>query len=84
MPKTNNKNLDDEYSSLIEYPILLRSFRAHIESINGICFIDEHELIITSSSDLNIRIFTLTGRYVGLFGQQNLWDIISIKENNSM
>jgi hypothetical protein len=74
MPTTENPKLNHEYVLLTKYPDLLQSFRAHTRSINRICFADKHELIITSSLDLNIRIFSLTGQYIGVFGQKKAWN----------
>ncbi len=67
---------------LVRYPLMLQSFRAHTEFIGKICFVDEHELIVTSSSDFNIRVFSLTGQYIGIFGQPNSWQSIVVQSVN--
>lgn len=71
----NEENLKNEFISYISYPLLLRYFRAHSKCITDIQYIDDRELIITSSVDYNVRLFTLTGSYVGIFGQETQWNI---------
>ena len=80
LPNYKNENLKEKIKSLISYPLLLRYFRAHVKLLTGIQYIDAKKLIITSS-ELNVRIFTLTGRYIGFFGQYDSWkNIITNKK----
>ncbi len=70
LPNYKDENLKEKIKSLISYPLLLRYFRAHVKLLTGIQYIDDKKVIITSS-ELNVRIFTLTGRYIGCFGQDD-------------
>lgn len=56
-----NKNLSG--------PLLVSSYRAHLQCIHHIEYIDEHELVVSNSEDKKIRIWTLSGHYVGTFGE---------------
>ncbi|XP_026819273.1 WD repeat-containing protein on Y chromosome [Rhopalosiphum maidis] len=49
-------------------PLLVSTYRAHSQRINHIDFIEKLELIISSSVDKMIRIWTLAGHYVGTLG----------------
>lgn len=63
----------------IIYPQLLIAYRAHIRPITSICYANDREIIITSSIDCTIRLFTLTGRYIGYMGQSTYWGPLSSK-----
>jgi hypothetical protein len=53
----------------IIYPKLLISYRAHLRSITSIIYANDREIVLTSSIDCTIRLFTLTGRYIGFMNQ---------------
>nr|XP_006820825.1 PREDICTED: WD repeat-containing protein on Y chromosome-like [Saccoglossus kowalevskii] len=55
--------------------IITTFWRAHIESVTSIDLVNEHNLILTSSLDFTVRLWTFDGEYVGTFGQQEPWDI---------
>ncbi|CAF1193148.1 unnamed protein product [Rotaria sordida] len=59
------------------YPQLLIAYRAHIRPITSICYANDREIVITSSIDCTIRLFTLTGRYIGYMGQSMSWGPLS-------
>jgi hypothetical protein len=69
-----NEDLKNDLKKLVSYPLLLRYFRAHIKSLTGIQYVDDRKVIVTSSSDFNVRLYTLTGRYIGFFGQDYPWN----------
>ncbi|XP_022086406.1 WD repeat-containing protein on Y chromosome-like isoform X1 [Acanthaster planci] len=56
-------------------PPVLGSWRAHIESITSMNLIQAHNVLITSSLDCTVRLWTTEGHYVGTLGQQQPWDI---------
>ncbi|XP_050062775.1 WD repeat-containing protein on Y chromosome [Aphis gossypii] len=49
-------------------PLLVSAYRAHLQRINHVEFIEKLELVVTSSVDKMIRIWTLAGHYVGTLG----------------
>ena len=57
----------------IRVPPLLNSFRGHLQSITSVDLISERELLLSASSDCSIRMWTLGGQFVGIFGQQVPW-----------
>ena len=42
-------------------------WRAHVENINSLDFIDEYKLLITASSDCSVRLWNKDGDYIGEF-----------------
>ncbi|CAI9734813.1 repeat-containing on Y chromosome-like [Octopus vulgaris] len=59
-----------------EYPPpLIGKWRGHTKSISEIIFVDDYQLLVTASSDCRVRVWTTEGLYIGVFGQNNLWNI---------
>ncbi|KAL1131814.1 hypothetical protein AAG570_011426 [Ranatra chinensis] len=58
-------------------PMLLSSFRAHVNAVNHIEYIDSNEIIITSGNDCSVRFWTLGGQYIGTLGGTMEWPRIS-------
>lgn len=54
-------------------PILLSSSKAHTKALTYITYVEKSELILTGSSDLSVRVWSLGGRYVGTFGSPVAW-----------
>lgn len=50
-------------------PKLLTSFRAHMQPVNSIDYVNDKQIILTCSSDKSIRLFSLTGQYLGILGK---------------
>lgn len=50
-------------------PRLVNAYKAHLQRISHVEYIDKMELVITSSTDNMIRIWTLAGHYVGTLGE---------------
>ncbi|KAJ3017644.1 UNVERIFIED_CONTAM: WD40 repeat domain 95 [Siphonaria sp. JEL0065] len=57
----------------ITVPPVLCQFRAHTRCIVSIDIFDTH--IVTASTDGTSRLFTSHGKYIGTFGQEQVWDI---------
>lgn len=51
--------------------------RAHTKAINSIEYVDDSSVVITASSDCAIRVWTLSGEYIGTFGET--WKPLSDK-----
>ncbi|ORX44215.1 WD40 repeat-like protein, partial [Piromyces finnis] len=54
---------------------LRKIFRAHIAAITSVSSIDSQNIILTSSKDCSVRLWTLDGDFIGTFGQDDPWDI---------
>jgi len=54
---------------------LKKIFRAHIAAITSVSSIDSQNIILTSSKDCSVRLWTLDGDFIGTFGQDDTWDI---------
>lgn len=53
----------------LKEPPLRISFRAHTKAIRHLECVNERDMIITSSDDCSVRLWTRCGRYVGTFGE---------------
>lgn len=56
-------------------PMLINSYKAHIRSVCSMEYIDEYKILISSSSDCTVRLWTAGGRYIQTMGS-------SIKHDN--
>ncbi|KAI1900934.1 hypothetical protein AGOR_G00054940 [Albula goreensis] len=59
----------DGFSISISPPKLLTSWQCHLRRILQVEFVAHLDLIITTSLDCNVRLWTFTGTYIGTFGQ---------------
>lgn len=50
-------------------PMLVNSYRAHLQKIQHVEYVAKLELIFTSSVDKSIRVWALAGHYVGTLGE---------------
>lgn len=66
-----------EPKTTLKWPLLVNSYRAHTKAINSIEYVDDSSVVITASSDCAIRVWTLSGEYIGTFGET--WKPISNK-----
>lgn len=58
-------------------PMLCNSYKAHVQSVTGLIYLDDAKLVISSSSDYTVRIWTLSGQYIGTLGSPIGWDHLS-------
>ncbi|KFB35627.1 AGAP002309-PA-like protein [Anopheles sinensis] len=58
-------------------PWLVNSYQGHRSCITGLVYLDGSELLLSSSSDRTIRLWTLGGRYIGLLGSPVHWEPLS-------
>ncbi|XP_071951711.1 cilia- and flagella-associated protein 337-like [Antedon mediterranea] len=56
-------------------PETLASWRAHVESITCMDLVEGSDVVITSSNDCTVRLWTTGGHYIGTLGQTETWDI---------
>lgn len=54
-------------------PQLLTSFKAHFSTITKLDYIPDGELVLSSSQDGSIRMFLITGAFIGIFGHPETW-----------
>ncbi|KAI0224654.1 hypothetical protein LSAT2_024359 [Lamellibrachia satsuma] len=61
-----------------DQPHLLTSVRAHVACINSVEYASlrsDERFILTASDDHSVRMWSLRGQFMGLFGQPALWDL---------
>ena len=58
---------------------MVKCWRAHVQNITAIEFIDSAKVLITGSNDCTIRVWTTDGKYVGTFGQDEVWNLYDEK-----
>ncbi|XP_039252762.2 WD repeat-containing protein on Y chromosome-like [Styela clava] len=63
------------YMPITEPPQLQMSVMGHTKAVTSVAFIERHGLIASGSVDCSVRLWTITGRYIGTFGQKNLWSL---------
>uniref|UniRef100_A0A670IEC6 WD repeat-containing protein on Y chromosome n=1 Tax=Podarcis muralis TaxID=64176 RepID=A0A670IEC6_PODMU len=56
------------FTSLIP-PVCLSSWRGHLKNVGSIKYVERFRAILTSSHDSTIKLWMLSGRHVGTFGQ---------------
>ncbi|KAM4706617.1 cilia- and flagella-associated protein 337-like [Discoglossus pictus] len=56
-------------------PSLLSCWRAHQCDITRVIPVSTHRLVITSSLDCTVRLWSLMGNHIGTFGQNQEWNI---------
>ncbi|XP_043944952.1 EF-hand calcium-binding domain-containing protein 8 [Protopterus annectens] len=69
-----NKEIQDGWTATLVPPELLCSWRGHLRAIVQVEYVDRFKLIVTASYDCNIRLWTLSGSYIGTFGE-SVWQI---------
>ena len=58
------------------HPPLLTSFKGHLQAVISldIADVDGEFYIVTTSVDNSIRLWTLAGAFMGIFGQSSMWN----------
>ncbi|XP_058055775.1 WD repeat-containing protein on Y chromosome [Anopheles bellator] len=59
-------------------PWLLNSYQAHRSCVTKLVYLDRSELLLSSSSDRTVRLWTLAGRYIGLLGSPVNWEPLGL------
>lgn len=52
-------------------PFLLNCFRAHLEAVVSVSYANERDTLITAGRDSSVRLWTLSGLYIGRLGPVN-------------
>lgn len=50
-------------------------WRAHITPVTSVSYAGGRDLILTASKDATIRVWTIDGAHVGIFGQHATWEL---------
>lgn len=64
-------------------PWLVNSYKGHKSPISAITYIESSKLLISSSGDKSVRLWTLTGRYIGTIGSPIRWQRLIPNEETS-
>jgi len=75
-PETYQPIVDKEERN--ELPVLINTFRGHLK---GITCIDLHcyqdcDMLVSSSMDCSIRLWTINGIFIGIFGHSTVWNTL--------
>ncbi|XP_053166341.1 WD repeat-containing protein 49-like isoform X2 [Hemicordylus capensis] len=57
-----------------EAPTYVNHWRAHLKLILSLEVIDEDSILLSSSIDRTVRLWSLDGEYIGTFGQAEPWE----------
>lgn len=63
--------------STFKNPRLVNSYKGHLASVSVIVFINDTEIILSGSSDNSVRLWTISGRYIGTLGSPVPWRQLS-------
>ncbi|KAJ3105690.1 WD40 repeat domain 95 [Phlyctochytrium planicorne] len=55
--------------------VLKNLWRAHVQCISSVNYVNTYEVILTSSKDGTVRVWTPEGQHIGIFGQEEAWII---------
>ncbi|KAK5868875.1 hypothetical protein PBY51_009851 [Eleginops maclovinus] len=50
-------------------------WRAHTSRITGLQIVDNDQVVLTSSTDYTVRLWSAHGEYIGTFGQSESWSV---------
>ena len=54
-------------------PPLVTAFHGHLNVVTSLDYIDSRDCFVSSSDDFSLRLWTVYGAYVGVFGQDTPW-----------
>ncbi|XP_068126283.1 cilia- and flagella-associated protein 337-like [Hyperolius riggenbachi] len=64
----------------IKPPALLHCWRAHLCEITRVIPVIKHKVVVTSSKDCTVKLWSIQGDYIGIFGQNKPWSLTIIEE----
>nr|XP_043888085.1 WD repeat-containing protein on Y chromosome isoform X1 [Solea senegalensis] len=50
-------------------------WRAHTSRVSGLQIVDNDQVVLTSSTDRTVRLWSRSGEFIGTFGQSDIWNI---------
>jgi len=54
-------------------PMLVTSFHAHLNVVTSLDYVESRDCFVSSSDDCSVRMWTVYGAFVGIFGQETPW-----------
>jgi hypothetical protein len=58
---------------------VVKCWRAHIQTIGSIEYIETAKILISCAADCTIRAWSPDGKYIGTFGQEEVWNLYDVK-----
>ncbi|XP_078512126.1 cilia- and flagella-associated protein 337-like [Lissotriton helveticus] len=58
-------------------PKYINHWRAHVDIITTLQLVDEDKVLLTSSLDCAVRLWSMEGEFIGTFGQLEPWEIFT-------
>ncbi|XP_034024275.1 WD repeat-containing protein on Y chromosome [Thalassophryne amazonica] len=69
-------NVEKIFLSSVQKPPTAENYwRAHISTITGLQIVDNDQVVLTSSTDGAVRLWSSRGEFIGTFGQSERWSI---------
>ena len=56
-------------------PPIVVSFRGHLRSLSSIAYCSTQRVIISASFDCSVRMWSIFGQFIGIFGQDTPWQV---------
>ena len=54
-------------------PLLVTAFHAHLNVVTSLDYVDGRDCFLSASDDLSLRMWTVYGAFLGIFGQETPW-----------
>jgi len=54
-------------------PLLVTAFHAHLNVVTSLDYVDSRDCFLSASDDLSLRMWTVYGAFLGIFGQETPW-----------
>ncbi|XP_075190056.1 cilia- and flagella-associated protein 337-like [Anomaloglossus baeobatrachus] len=58
-------------------PIFIKHWRAHVDMITQLEVIDDDKVVLSSSLDCAVRLWSIDGEFIGTFGQADPWEVFT-------
>jgi len=62
-----------EPNSTWSAPRLVTAFRGHLNVVTSLDFVDGRDCFVSASDDFSVRMWTVYGAFIGIFGQETPW-----------
>ncbi|XP_074153531.1 cilia- and flagella-associated protein 337-like [Sminthopsis crassicaudata] len=60
-----------------EPPKNVKIWRAHVNAVTCLELMEKEKVLLSSSIDCTVRLWSMDGEYIGTFGQSELWDVFT-------